>query len=335
MPLGIGVVGLDHWYTAFGVLDTAAASEVAPLAAIAETNDARREEVAGKYPTAFVTGDADEVIRRDDVSLIAICAPTAQAPDIARRALTAGKHVLSVKPPARTLTELDEVIAVAQVSGRFYGSFEGMQRLTPRVQLLRELIQSGAIGVPMSYHQVGHGGLPAPWPKQTGASWWLQSELVPGGAWIDHAIYAVDLARFVFDGEVDWATGIIEKRVHAGLSLEDYGVSLMRLTPRDAQPGRSVSLIFEDTWTAEAGGGLHRVQFIGSAGSIRPEGNDWVVTKQGEETRHAIPQAPFFHLDMLADRLLSGNTPPVGPDDARANLAACLAVYEQAANSLR
>ncbi len=329
MAFGIAVVGVDHWYTAFGVLDIAAASEVAPLIGVVEKSEERLTALREKYPKAIVTDDEAALITRDDVSLVAICATTADAPEIAKRALVAGKHVVSVKPPARTLEELDGVIAAANEAGKFYGSFEGMQRLTPRVTLLRELIQSDAIGTPMSFHQVGHGGIPSPWPGQTGPSWWLDAEKVPGGAWIDHAIYAVDLARFVFGGEIDFATGVIENRVHTGLSLEDYGASLMRLQPSE---GSGVTLIFEDTWTAKPGGGAHRQQFIGSKGSLRPDGNDWVLTQGGTEVRHAIPAAPFFRLDALAELLMQGETPPFGPADARANLAACLAVYEDAAN---
>lgn len=328
MAFGIAVVGLDHWYTAFGVADIAARSEIAPLVAVVEPRLTRLATAREKYAGVHVTDDAGEVFTRDDVQLVAICATTAQAPELAKRALAAGKHVVSVKPPARTLAELDEVIAAAEAAGRFYGSFEGMQRLHPKTVLLRDLIQGGAIGTPMSFHQVGHGGLPSPWPGETGDSWWLHRENVPGGAWIDHAIYAVDLARFVFGGEVEWATGVIENRVHTNLDVEDYGLSLMRLRPNGGGP--SVSLMFEDTWTAEPGGGAHRQQFLGSAGSLRADSNEWVQSKGGEETRHAVPTSPFFPLDALADLLQRGETPPFGPADARTNLAACLAVYENA-----
>lgn len=329
MAFGIAVVGLDHWYTAFGVLDIAAASTVAPLVSVADPNTDRQAQMREKYPKALVTGSADEAMNRDDVDLVAICATTDQAPDLAKRALALGKHVISVKPPARTLAELDSVIAAAETAGKFYASFEGMQRLTPRITVLRDLIQGGAIGLPMSYHQIGHGGLPSPWPGQTGDSWWIDASKVPGGAWIDHAIYAVDLARFVFGGEVDFATGVIEKRVHTHLNLEDYGMSLMRLRPSSGGPG--VSLIFEDTWTAKPGGGAHKQEFIGSEGTLKPGGNEWLVLKGKEEVRHAIPAAPFFRMDALADMLQKGEPLPFGPADARANLAACLAVYEAAA----
>lgn len=331
--LGIAVLGLDHWYTAFGVLDTAAASARAPLVGVYEADNVRRDEVHAKYPRALVAENPDALLERGDVRLVAVCASTDVAVPLVKRALAAGKHVLSVKPAARSLEELDDVLAAAETArrdhGAFYGSFEGMQRLHPRAVLLRDLIQGGAVGQPLSYHQVGHGSLPRAWSGAAeGPSWWLDPARVPGGAWMDHALYAVDLARFVFGGEVDRTMGLIENRVHANLGVEDYGVALLRLARKDAPA--AVSLILEDTWAAGPGESASRQQIIGTQGTIRAEGSNWVVTQAGEETRRAIPDAPFFQLNALADLLLSGATPPFGPADARANLAACLQVYATA-----
>jgi len=326
MSFGIAVVGLDHWYTAHGVCDTAHKSEKLALIGISDPDETHRTWASEKYPTLAVSAEPDALFARDDVHLVAICAPTADAPALAKRALAAGKHVVSVKPPARTLAELDSVIAVAEQAGRFYSSFEGLQRLTPRVQKLRELIQGGAIGTPLSYHQIGHGGLPSPWPGQPGGSpsWWIDPSKAPMGAWADHAIYAIDLARYAFDGEIDWSAGLIENRVHLDLPLEDYGIALLRLRPRN---GGSISLMLEDTWAVEPGGGAHRVQFIGSKGSLRPEGNGWMVTSGGQDTKHDADETPFFHFDALAEALTTGQALPWSAADARANLTACLSIY--------
>jgi predicted dehydrogenase len=300
-----------------------------PFVGVTDPDPVRRAFVADKYPAAAVTDDTDAFLNRDEVSLVAICASTDQAPEIARRALAAGKHVVSVKPAARSLDELDEVIQAARDAGRFFGSFEGLMRLAPRLQLCRELVRSGAVGQPQAFHQVAHGGMPAPWPGQTGPSWWLDGARVPGGAWIDHAIYAVDQARFVFGGEIDRVQGVIENRVHRELSVEDYGAALLRLRPDNGGP--SVSLFFEDTWTAEPGvGGAHRQEIIGTRGTLRPEGGDWVVRNGGEETRRPIPAAATGAMPTLLAMLRANETPPFGASDARANLATCLAVYESA-----
>lgn len=329
MSFGVAFIGLDHWYTAFLYMNEIARSAETPLVGIADPDAGRRAEVRGKYPQAMVTEDADALLARDDVALVAITASTDQAPPIAERALAAGKHVLSVKPAARTLAELEKVVAAAERAGRFYGSFEGMRRLTPQLTLLRDLVRRGEIGRPMAFYQLAHGGLPQPWPQTQGDSWWLHPDKAPGGAWIDHAIYAVDQARFVFDGEIDHAAGIVENRVHKDLAVEDYGAAVLRLAPRDGGP--SVSLIFEDTWTAGPGGGVHWQEIIGTAGTLRPRGKEWVLVQGGKETtRHPVPDAAQSGMETLARMLQDGQTPPFGPADARANLAACFAFYEAA-----
>ena len=327
MRFGVALLGLDHWYTAHGVCEIASKSESVALIGIQSPHELHRAWAQEKYPSLSVTDDPAALLSRNDVQLIAVCAPTADAPALAKQALAAGKHVVAVKPSATTLTELDDVIAAAETSGKFFGSFEGMQRLTPRVLKLRELIQSGAIGTPLSYHQIGHGGLPSPWPGQPGGahSWWIDATKAPTGAWTDHAIYAIDLARFVFGGEIVWSAGLIENRVHTELALEDYGIALLKLQPDSG--GSPVSLMLEDTWAAAPGGGAHRVLFIGTHGQIRPEGNDWVVSANGEEIRHTPDSSPFFPLDTLADALTQNTEIPWSSADARANFAACLSVY--------
>lgn len=330
MALGLAVLGLDHWYTAVGVLDTAAKSEICPLVGVWEPDLERLEWAGERHSGIIATTDVTELLSHSDIGIVGICAATDRAPELAKQALQAGKHVISVKPPARTLDELDAVIKVAEQSGKFYGSYECLQRFSPRAILLRELIFGGAIGMPMSFHQVGHGGLPKPWPDtESGAdSWWLHKAQVPGGAWIDHSIYAIDLARYVFDAEVTQAMGIIQNRVHKELELEDYGMALVALSTNNG--GNGVSVMMEDTWTAEAGGGRSRQEFIGSAGYIVQEGGDLVVRGKDGEQRHTIPAAGYSHMDAVADHLIRGVALPFGPADARANLAACLAVYESA-----
>jgi len=326
MAFGIALVGLHHWYTAFGVVDNVNAAENASLIGLAELRPERLAQAQERFKDHTVTGNADELIHDPAVNLVALCCSTAQAPELATRALRAGKHVLSVKPPARTLAEMEAPLLAAKETGNFYGSFECLQRLSPRAQILRELIQTGVIGTPMAYYQIGHGGLPSPWPGETGSSWWTDAAQVPGGAWIDHSIYSVDLARFVFGGEIVSANGIIENRVTPGLALEDYGISLMRLKPDNGSP--SVSLIFEDTWSAKPGFGVHRNEIIGTEGRITGEGNEWVVSKPGNDvSRHVIPDGPFFNVGPFVTALETGTSLPFGSSDARANLAACLEVY--------
>ena len=59
-----------------------------------------------------------------------------------------------------------------------------------------------------------------------------------------------------------------------------------------------VSLVFEDTWAADpsAGGGTSCQQITGTHGSLRPDGDAWVVTQGGkDETRYPI-RPPHFSI---------------------------------------
>jgi predicted dehydrogenase len=223
---------------------------------------------------------------------------------------------------------LETVVDAARTAGRFFGSFEGMQRLHPKAMLLRQLIAGNAIGTALSVHQVGHGGLPSPWPGMpSGApSWWLDPSCISTGAWLDHAIYAIDLVRYVLGGEIDTVAGQIGNRYHPSLPLEDYGIALMRL----GAPSGPVSLLIEDTWAAAPGGGAHWFRMIGTHGWIHSDGDAWVVVRDGTETRHPIDESPFFPLDPLATALQSGAPLPFGVEDAVANLSACLRFYADA-----
>ena len=329
MAFGIAVLGLDHWYTAFGILDICTASTTAPLISVYEPDPARRAEAAAAYPNAFVTNDAAAALAQPGVALAAVCAKTGDAVGLCKQALFAGKHVISVKPFARSEQEAEELLAAAITSGQFFGSFEGMQRLHPRVEKLRQLIQDGAIGEVVHFSQVGHGALPSPWRGEPsgGPSWWLDPNQVPGGAWIDHAIYAVDLARFVLKGEVDneKTSGSLSRILHKDLDIEDYGATLMTLHSEGKPP---VTLSIIDTWSAEPGVGYGEYRFLGTQGTITAEGYEaWSVKTKDGTTRHIIESGPFFPMERLALLLEKGEKPPFGADDALANLMACLTVY--------
>lgn len=329
MAFGIAVLGLDHWYTAFGVLDICTANADVPLISIYEPDVARRAEVAAAYPRAFVTDSADAALAQPGVELAAICAKTGDAGSLVDQALRAGAHVLCVKPFARTMAEARIIADQAQGSGRFFGSFEGLQRLHPRTEKLKELIESGVIGQVVAFHQVGHGALPSPWRGEPsgGASWWLDPAQVPGGAWIDHAIYAVDLARFVLGGAITGAVGTFDNRLHKTLAVEDYGAAVLTLKRDD---GSAVTLLITDTWCAEPGTGYNEYRFIGTRGTITADGYDtWVVTSATGTTRHTAEAGPYFRMDRLAAILAAGGTPPFGVADALTNLNDCLQTYER------
>lgn len=319
------VLGLDHWYTAFGVCEILAASDQLELAAICTENDDNAAWAAEKYPTVTLFRDPQQVFSNPDVDCVLICAPTATAEGYAIDALTNGKHVLGVKPTSNTLTGLQKIIDTATENNVFYGSFEGIQRFHPKTIALKDLLSKGTIGRVLSVHQVGNGGLPAPWEgKKSGEpSWWIDPEMIQTGAWMDHAIYAIDLLRFTLDAEVDSVTGHIGNRLHTSLPLEDYGMALLRLKT----PVGPVSVVMEDTWSANPGGGAHWMRIVGTDGWLRSDGDDWIICKDGAETPVKTEESVFFRLEDFASALQGKCAMPFKPEDAIANVGACHQFY--------
>jgi D-galactose 1-dehydrogenase len=67
-------------------------------------------------PHAFTS--TEEMLRLSDLDAVAICTPPQVRHLIARDALKAGKHVLLEKPPAATLSELEDLRRIADREGR-------------------------------------------------------------------------------------------------------------------------------------------------------------------------------------------------------------------------
>jgi predicted dehydrogenase len=319
-PFGVAVLGLDHWYTALGAIDALQKQSEFPLIGVADEHDWRREEMKARGIEG-VTGDFDSLLSDDRVRLVMTLNATSENEALSRKALEAGKDVFSVKPPAMTAEGALSLADLAENRGRFFASFEGMMRVTARRKQIKELIWDGAIGQPTTYCRLSQGGLPQPWPGRTGESWWLDSSKVPGGAWIDHAIYAVDEIRDLFGAEIATAQGSIENRRYKEMKVEDYGIATLR-TEAD------LTAIIEDAWLADHHSGLHVI--IGREGSLHLSGpaaasGPLLIRAGKSETLPPVEDAEPIYV-ALCRRLRDGEMPYSGKDSA-ANLAACLAVY--------
>ena len=323
--VGVGIVGLDHWYTVFGVLDEAGSRAGVRVVGIADRSEERLSEVKSKYEVDYVTTDFRRVIGDPRVDLICSQVNTRENVGVVRRALKAGKHVACVKPMAMTLRQADALIELAERQGCVLWSFDqsGRRRASPR---LKSLIERGGIGQPVSFYQTMWAGLPKPWYDRTGPSWWVDPERAPFGAWADHAIYTIDMLRFLFDAEVEVVHGEIANKRYPKLGLEDYGVGILRF-------GNGLVAVIEDTWTAGKYY-AHWTKIVGTDGVIHMDqavsgGEPVVVTAQGVKPiklggRRGGP------LDPVLSSMREGRTKPSPARESRRNLAIAFAVYRSA-----
>ena len=119
--------------------------ELAELAWVADTDEARRVEYAARYPQAQVTASFAAALADDTVHAVAIATPVPTHYALARQALEAGKHVFVEKPPAMRGEEMEELVALAEE--RELTLMPGHLLLYhPGVRTVKELVDQGALG---------------------------------------------------------------------------------------------------------------------------------------------------------------------------------------------
>jgi predicted dehydrogenase len=134
-------------------------------------------------PSARFVTELDLVLGDDEVDILSVCTPTPTHPEIAIRALRAGKSVLLEKPIALTPSDASRIAAVAADSpGTFMVAhvvrfFEGYRKL-------RDRVQAGEFGS-ISTVRASRESTPA-----TAA--WILDDAASGGVLVDFAIHDFD-----------------------------------------------------------------------------------------------------------------------------------------------
>ena len=119
--------------------------ELADLAWVCDTDEARRAEYAERYPAARVTASFSDLVADDSVEAVVIATPVPTHYDLAKQALEAGKHVFVEKPPAMRGEEMEELVALA--AERDLVLMPGHLLLYhPGLRKVKELVDAGELG---------------------------------------------------------------------------------------------------------------------------------------------------------------------------------------------
>ena len=341
----VGIAGLDHFFAGLEAVRELQQDAQAELVTVAHSDGDRAKQTAQQAGAKWTT-DYEEVVDADIDLLITAC-PTSQNAALVIRAAEQGKHILSVKPFAMNLAEADKILAAVETAGVHFMSFDAGFRLNPLYRQTKAWLREGKFGQPISAFCLLRSAMPEiAWleaPLVQARTWWLDPDKVPGGGWIDHAIYYVDVLRWLLDTEVARVSGEIAHLKHVAEPLEDFGVATVVFR------NQSVATI-EVTWTAEFSGLTTAFHLVGTGGQLLSESIlkgslasmqqehrvmriDYSDPAPGWQSVEAQPAAHGLTTHML--RVLRGREEPIaGPQDSRATLATCLAFYE-AAHELR
>jgi len=328
------IVGMDHWYAALGELESVRRSERVEVVALAHRDPMKAESTAKRYGVAHWTTDYASLVDREDVDIVVTACTTAENPALCRAAAAAGKHIVSVKPTALTVSDAESIAAAVKSASVRFVSFESYWRISPIYRRIQEWVSEGRIGSIVSAYTMLRSPLPTQvWPGEHGTTWWLDASKAPGGGWLDHAIYHIDYLRWLLRDEVSRVSGEVANLKFPDLPFEDYGAS--NLTFKGG-----ARAICEVTWSAPKSGGMSQVHLTGTEGQIVYDpsisGKLAVSGKfaaEGGPTGWLLsnpPSGPSSYLENLAAALQDGTELPAGVDDAVTNLKVSLAFYEAA-----
>ena len=129
----------------------------------------------------------------EQVDIVDVVAPTYTHFDLVRRALNAGKPVISEKPLARTVTEADELVRLANSAGLSLRPAH-VVRYFPEFVVLHDAVADGSLG-DLAVLKFSRAGA---YPNRTP---WFADRQLSGGIILDQMIHDLDIARWVA-GEV-------------------------------------------------------------------------------------------------------------------------------------
>lgn len=175
---------------------------------------------------------------------VSVCTPNVAHHRVSIDALKAGSHVLCEKPMAVTLDQAIEMELAARATGKIL-TIGFQPRYDPNMVMLKELIQSGALGK-VYYVETG-GGRRRGMPGGT----FIRTDLAGAGALADIGCYAIDMALNPL-GYPKPLTVSATSSNHFGTSpryhresdrfqVEDFGAALVRLEG-------GITLNFKTSW---------------------------------------------------------------------------------------
>lgn len=335
----VAILGLGHWYSAYGLARALREYPKAELVAAAWNN---KQQLDAFTTTFGVAGYADygELLERERVDIVHLSAPVSQLEDLTIRCARAGKHIILGKPMAMSAAQADRMVEAVETAGISCLPFQGMMRL--RGADLKARIENEEIGDIVLLHQVSRWSIAEDWYNSGTPGWFADPRHVPGGAFIDEGIYWVDFFRWLASSEVIQVEAKMANLVHKDIAVEDWGMATFTFAS-------GIIATLEASWTINAPrksgpspkqNSVVRLEVIGTRGEIidqwfRTPGRavlaagarGWVFEQQSEEP--FVPTSPVL-LAHLIDCLENNRQPAATIQEARRSLVVAMAAYESA-----
>jgi len=286
-----------------------------------------RSELAASFAKDFGAtrchAEWRDLLSDDEIDAVYIATPVHLHAAQTIAAAEAGKHVLCEKPMAMNVQECDRMIDAAR-SHRVKLGIAYYRRFYPVVARVKEIIESGEIGVPfLAQIEAFEWFNPAAGDSR---SWLLRKQLAGGGPMFDFGCHRIEVLLNIF-GPISEVKALIANTVF-DREVEDTAAALFRFA------GGACAVLSVSHAAAEAKDTLN---IFGSLGSIRVsilnQGKLRVIGKSGERSEAHLPQANL-HAPLIEDftnAVLGNRAPAVSGETGRTVAEIEEEIYRQAA----
>ncbi len=254
--------------------------------------------------------DYERMLADEQLDFVVIAVPTSLHRQVGGRAMRAGAHVLIEKPIAATIEEAQELIEVAERTGRWL-AVGHIERFNPAIVALKERLAHGDLGRVFRLHARRLGPFPA--------------RIRDVGVVIDLATHDIDISRYLLGSEPIRIYAETARRIHT--DHEDMLSALLRfennaLVQLDVN-WLTPTKIRELTLTGECG--MFHVNYLTQElsffeNNVTENGMPEQVASvtEGKMVRFKVqPKEPLrAELEDVVDAIQTNRSPLVGPSDA-------------------
>jgi predicted dehydrogenase len=141
--IGMAVVGCGYWGP--HLMRNFSNQPDGDLRWLVDQDPQRLKHCGERYPQTRTTSDLSEALADPKLQAVALATPVSTHYPLAKQCMLAGKHVLIEKPMAQTISECEELIALAEGKGLTL-MVDHTFIFTGAVRKIHELIAAGELG---------------------------------------------------------------------------------------------------------------------------------------------------------------------------------------------
>lgn len=331
--LGIAILGCAHVPHALSYARAASVSTSVRLVAAWDDTPDIAQRVAERFRVPLAESP-EALVRMAGVDAVVVCSATVDHRRLVEIAAAAGRHVLSEKPIATSLSDARAMVeACDRAQVQFQIAF--VTRFYPLVQRVRGLVREGAIGEVRGLVGGNRGRPPLP-PAYPG--WITDRARAGGGALMDHSVHVTDVMRHVTGLEV----ADVGAEVDSGFwdaGVDDTALVSLRFA------GGAVGSV-DPSWSVPADNPWHYdfyLRLLGTTGALVIGDTAESLNVVGQTGRSGQVLVPFgvdieaLLLDGFADSIRAGRVldPCADGEDGIRALEIALAAYRAAESGMR